>query len=265
MAIQTNADNLSPDDNNTYTNVLVRDLQANTVTLVSRASGAAGAAADAGAYTPSISDGGRRVSFTSDANNLSADDNDAYQGIFVRDLTANTTTLASRAGGAGAGADAPSDDSHISGDGRRVAFVSGANNLSAQDNNGYDNIFVRDLTDDTLTFASRAAGATGPAADYHSEAPSLSETGRHVAFVSAANDLSEDDNDTPYNIFLRDLGPIPGGGGGGGGGNDTTKPRVSRVGMSRKRFKVGKKRTPISAARQDRHHLPVLALRGVDA
>ena len=34
----------------------------------------------------------------------------------------------------------------ISGDGRRVAFVSGADNLSAQDNNGYDNIFVRDLT-----------------------------------------------------------------------------------------------------------------------
>ena len=39
-----------------------------------------------------------------------------------------------------------------------------------------------------------------------------------------------------------------GGGGGGGGGIDTTKPRVSRLGMSRKRFKVGKKRTPISAA-----------------
>jgi len=35
---------------------------------------------------------------------------------------------------------------------------------------------------------------------------------------------------------------------GGGGGADATTPRVSRVGMSRKRFKVGKKRTPISAA-----------------
>ena len=123
-----------------------------------------------------------------------------------------------------------------------------ANNLSAEDNNGYDNIFVRDLVDDTLTFASRAAGAAGAAGDGHSEASSLSESGRYLGFASDANDLSDDDNDTYTNVFLRDLGPIPVGGGGGGGGNDTTKPRVSRVGMSRKRFKVGKKRTPISAA-----------------
>ena len=54
---------------------------------------------------------------------------------------------------------------------------------------------------------------------------------------------------TYTNVFLRDIGAPPGGGGGGGGGGiDTTKPRVSRLGMSRKRFKVGKKRTPISAA-----------------
>ena len=248
VAFQTNADNLSTEDNNTYTNVLVRDLQANTVTLVTRASGAAGAAANAGGYTPSISDNGRRVSFTSDADNLSPDDDNAYQGIFVRDLTANTTTLASRAGGAnGAGANAASDDSHISGDGRRVTFVTGANNLSGEDNNAYDNIFIRDLATATLTYASRAAGARGVAADDHSEAPALSATGRYVAFSSTANDLSDDDDNAYYNVFLRDLGPNPSSGGGGGDG-DTTKPRVSRVRMSRKRFRVGRKRTPVSAA-----------------
>ena len=181
VAFQSNADNLSADDNNTYTNLFVRDLQANTLTFVSRAGGAAGAAADGGSYTPAISDSGRRVSFTSDADNLSSDDNNTYQNIFVRDLTAATTTLVSRADGAtGAGAEASSDDSSISGDGRRVGFTSGANNLSAEDNNGYDNIFVRDLVDDTLTFASRAAGAAGAAGDGHSEASSLSETGRYL-------------------------------------------------------------------------------------
>ena len=72
--------------------------------------------------------------------------------------------------------------------------------------------------------------------------------GRHVGFHSHANDLSDEDNNAYYNVFLRDIGAVPGGGGGGGGGNDTTKPRVSRVGMSRKRFKFGKKRTPVSAA-----------------
>ena len=79
----------------------------------------------------------------------------------------------------------------------------------------------------------------------------ISEDGSHIAFVSEANVLSDDDNNLYNNVFVRDIGAPAerwrrwrrwrrr---------NDTTKPRVSRVGMSRKRFKVGKKRTPVSAA-----------------
>ena len=249
VAFQSSADNLSTEDDNTYYNIFVRDLQANTTSYVSRATGATGAAANFSSFRPDISDTGRYVAFASPADNLSPDDDNTYYNIFVRDRTSNTTTLVNRANGAnGAGANGGSDDASISGDGRRVSFMSDANNLSTEDNNGYDNIFVRDLAADTLTYASRAAGAAGAAADGHSGYPALSGTGRYVAFESTANDLSDDDNDAFYNVFLRDLGPIPGGGGGGGGGNDTTKPRVSRVGMSRKRFKVGRKRTPISAA-----------------
>jgi len=250
IAFQSSANNLSAEDNDVFYNIYVRDVQADAITYVSRANGAAGAAGNHSSFTPSISDSGRYVSFTSDADNLSTEDDNTYLNIFVRDLTGGTTTLASRATGAGgAGANDSADNSSISADGRRVAFGSPADNLSAEDNNAYDNIFVRDLTANTLTLASRATGAAGTAGDDDSSGPALSGNGRYAAFASDANDLSEDDVNTYTNVFLRDIGAPPGGGGGGGGGViDTTKPRVSRLGMSRKRFKVGKKRTPISAA-----------------
>src|SRR5262245_50958704 len=73
--------------------------------LTSRASGPTGAGGNAASYVSRISADGRFVVFESNADNLSADDNDAFQNIFVRDVQTATTTLVSRATGpAGAGA-----------------------------------------------------------------------------------------------------------------------------------------------------------------
>ena len=125
----------------------MRDLVAGTTTLVSRASGPGGAAADAAAH-----DAGHlgrralrrlplRAPTTSRPRTTTASTN-----IFVRDLIANTTTLVSRrAGAGGAGANDSSFNPAISGDGNRVAFQSGANNLSNEDNNAVVNVFVRDI------------------------------------------------------------------------------------------------------------------------
>ena len=144
--------------------------------------------------------------------------------------------------------DASSFSATISDNGRRVSFRTAADTISTEDNNAYSNVFVRDLVSATTTLVSRGSGANGPAGDGSSYEPAISANAAQVAFESLADVLSEDDNNTYSNTFIRDIGAPPTGGGNGGGGNDTTKPRVSRVGMSRKRFKVGKKRTPISAA-----------------
>src|SRR4051794_5283223 len=86
--------------------VWVRDRDANTTTLASRASGADGAQASTAAIEPDISGNGRFVVFRSAAPNLSDDDAQNTDDIFERDLVANTTTLVSRADGAtGAAAD----------------------------------------------------------------------------------------------------------------------------------------------------------------
>ena len=64
-------------------------------TLVSRATGRAGAAADGDAADPSISDDGRLVAFASAATNLPAAGRDDTRAVFVRDLRRGTTRLVS--------------------------------------------------------------------------------------------------------------------------------------------------------------------------
>ena len=181
----------------------------------------------------------------------------------MRDLTGGTTTLASRATGAGgAGANDSADDSSISADGRRVALLP-ANNLSAEDNNAYTTSSSGTSPRTHSPWQAAPPGRRAPQATL-TRRPTPSGNGRYAAFASDANDLSEDDVNTYTNVFLRDIGAPPGGGGGGGGGViDTTKPRVSRLGISRKRFKVGKKRTPISAAVKAGTTFRQLAQRGV--
>src|SRR5262249_10887083 len=100
VAFVSSASNLDPADGDTTADVFVRDLQTDTTTLVSRASGAAGAKGNSDSNSPSISADGRFVAFVSFATNLDPRDGDLGGDVFVRDLQTNTTTLVSRAGGA---------------------------------------------------------------------------------------------------------------------------------------------------------------------
>jgi len=205
VAFESDADNLSADDNNNVTNVFVRDTQLGTTTLVSRADGVAGAGADDGAVNPKISADGRFVAFESRANNLSSDDLDPVLDVFVRDTQLGTTTLVSRADGpAGAGGNYTSGSPTISADGRFVAFESDARNLSADDNNNVTNVFVRDTQLGTTMLVSRADGPAGAGGDGNSANPSISADGRFVAFASLAANLSADDNNVVLNVFVRD-------------------------------------------------------------
>ena len=206
VAFDSTADNLAPDDDNTFLNIFVRDLASNTTTLVSRATGFSGVAADAASFRPAVSIDGRFVAFYSSADNLSADDNNTFLNVFVRDLQLGTTTLASRAPGLGGpGADGNSSSPALSSDGRFVAFHSDADNLSADDNNAFTNVFVRDLQLGTTTLVSRAPGLGGPGADGDAGGASISAEGRIVAFISSADNLSPDDDNAFLNVFVRDL------------------------------------------------------------
>jgi hypothetical protein len=173
--------------------------------LVSRASGAAGVAADGVSGGASISADGRFVAFASEADNLSGEDDNTILNVFVRDLQTGETSLVSRASGAaGAAGNGFSDTPSISADGRFVAFVSGAGNLSDADDDASGDVFVRDLRVHTTTLVSRATGATRAAGDRFSAEPWISADGRFVAFGSAADNLSDEDGER-VDVFVRDL------------------------------------------------------------
>jgi Tol biopolymer transport system component len=162
IAFDSEADNLSTEDDKAAVDVFVRDTVNNTTTLVSRATGAAGAPGTADSNFPFISPDGRYIVFQSDANNLSAEDNDAAGNVFVRDLQLGTTTLVSRAAGAaGAGGDGTSFSGPISADDRYVAFSSNADNLSGDDANAFENVFRRDLNGAAAVTPSGPSPTTG--------------------------------------------------------------------------------------------------------
>jgi Tol biopolymer transport system component len=205
VAFYSDATNLGADANATA-DVFVRDLVSGTTFLASRAPGPGGAPGNGTSYLPSLSADGRMVAFASAATNLSTADLGTRVDVYVRDLASATTTLVSRAEGPdGALGDGLSYVPSISGDGRQVAFASSAKNLSEADGDVPDDIFVRDLTAATTRLISRAAGPSGLASDASSSVPVISGDGRYVAFQSAADGLSGDDQEGITDIFRRDL------------------------------------------------------------
>jgi len=140
VAFTSRATNLVAGETNGARDVFIRDRVAGKTRRVSI--GIAGAWADDGSWSPSISAGGRHVAFRSDATNLVAGDTNEYGDIFIRDRVAGETERVS-IGIADAQADGGSDSPSISAGGRFVAFRSWATNLVAGDTNGAPDIFLR--------------------------------------------------------------------------------------------------------------------------
>ncbi|MDX6706635.1 MAG: hypothetical protein QOI48_2481 [Solirubrobacteraceae bacterium] len=204
VVFQSTAANLDPADVDSTIDVFVRDLQASTTRLVSRATGESGVNSDGASGAPTISADGRYVVFESVATNLNLADTDPVSDVFVRDLPGNTTTLVSRAPGAGGvKGDAGSTSPDISANGRYVAFSSLSTNLHADDTDGLADIFVRDVQSGVTTLASRAATATGAKGDGDSTQPGISADGTLVAFVSTSANLDGADTDAVADVYLR--------------------------------------------------------------
>jgi Tol biopolymer transport system component len=180
--------------------VFVRDLQTATTTLVSVAQdGGPG-----GGFHPVISADGRHVAFTSGGGNLVPGDANGTSDVFVRDLDAGTTRLASvNAAGTGSG-NGPSRNPALSADGRFVAFESDAGDLAAGDGNGTTDVFFRDLQSGPTLLVSVNAAGTG-SGNGISTVPTISADGSRVAFGSGASDLVPADTNGSPDVFVRDL------------------------------------------------------------
>jgi Tol biopolymer transport system component len=191
VVFESDASDLVPGDTNGVTDIFVRDVVAGTTTLVSVATN--GGPANGSSSDATMTPDGRYVVFISSANNLVPNDTNGIPDVFVRDLTAQTTTLVSvDAIPASGTTNAIVSGPVITPDGRYVAFCSSARGLAAgAPANSPGEIYVRDLVSKTTTWASTNA-ATIVANLLHmnnmpSYYPRISDDGRYVAFECGTN------------------------------------------------------------------------------
>jgi len=208
IAFYSDASNLVPNDLNGCGDVFVRDLQTNTISLVSVSDN--GTQSNGYSGHPTISGEGRYIAFESDASNLVANDTNGNMDVFVRDMQTLTTIRASASysGGSGNGRSSLSSfvdtiGQCISADGRYIVFMSDSTNLLPEDMDiGGPNIFIRDQETNTTSLVSISPG--GAQANGFSEDPAISLDGRYVAFKSAATNLVPGDMNNELDIFVRD-------------------------------------------------------------
>lgn len=184
-------------------NLFVRDRKLRRT--VPASVGRGGEAQDGWSIGPSISADGRFVAFTSSSSNLVAGDRNEKIDVFVRDLRRGTTRLVSLGPG-GRQANWASEHAVLSGDGRYVAFYSGATNLVPHDRNEKVDVFVHDLHRSRTELASVAAdgGQGDDASGYPEEGLAISRNGRFVVFASGATNLVPGDDNEAVDVFLRD-------------------------------------------------------------
>lgn len=189
----------------TARNVYVRDLVTGELRIASRGDGPEGGPL-AGQALPfpariGISADGTRVVFTATTALAPADTN-TRADVYVRDLVANTTTLASVTTSGGT-ATVDAGDAALSLDGRHVAFVSGGQGfVDGGPTDGGDHLYVRDLAAKTTVLADRREGTGAPIGLANS--PGLSADGGRVVFRSLAQ-ATDDPVPAGQHVYVRDL------------------------------------------------------------
>src|SRR5207249_11264627 len=134
-----------------------------------------------------------------------------------------------------AGGNSDSSDSVISSDGRFVLFLSSANNLVTNDDNGkFVDVFLRDRTNGVTTLVSVNQTGVG-GGNGNSVSPAASTNGRYVVFESEASNLVANDTNGVSDVFVRDLQTgtttlVSENGSGAGGNGGSTSPVISADG-----------------------------------
>jgi len=196
VAFQSDADNLVENDNNTTSDIFLRDRQSGDTGLISGDSG--GSVGWGISDAPAISADGRYIAFASTAS-LVANDVNSWKDIYVHDTETGQNRLASVDNNSIQG------NHHswypvISANGRFVAFSSQASNLVPNDYNddylswhltNLTDVFVYDLENTTIERVSVSTEGTEGNAGGHM--PAISANGRYVAFESYAFNLVSDD------------------------------------------------------------------------
>ncbi len=197
IVYQSDATNLVDGDTNASTDIFWYDMLTQQTRRISVASD--GTQADGASFDAQISGNGRYVTFTSDATNLVAGDTNGVADIFVYDLQTSTIQRVS-VDSAGIQANAASEYSSISDDGRYVVYGSYASNLDVLDTNDLADAFLHD----TVTGHTEAVSLTTMTRYNLATAPVISGDGSKIAFT-AGYSLIPEDVDIEWDYYIYDV------------------------------------------------------------
>lgn len=200
VGFNSRASNLVAHDTNDVSDIFIRDVEMQITERVTQ--NAMGEQANAGSYgPPQITPGGRFVAFSSWAMNLVPGDTNAAD-VFVKDrVTGALDRISISTFG-----DPGNDDSllpSISDNGRLVAFMSYATNLSSGTVKGYLQIFLRDREAGTTVLVSKTPD--GAEANSTSAEPRISGDGSRIVFWSYSTDLVPGDTNRDADVFVYDV------------------------------------------------------------
>lgn len=184
VAFMSTATNLVPNDTNNKSDIFVYDRAADNIERVSVDN--AGVQGNEISHNLEISDSGRYVTFTSDADNLVPDDTNATADIFVYDRTTETIQRVS-VNGVGIEGNASSFSPSISADGRYITYHSWATNLHPADTTAWADVFVFDRLTSAVELVS--VSSAGVQSNFESFNASISANGRYVSYGSNASNL----------------------------------------------------------------------------
>jgi Tol biopolymer transport system component len=205
IAFESWASNLVMGDTNGDLDVFVHNLATSQTTRVSVNDG--GVQGNGISASPSLSDDGRYVAFSSEASNFVAGDYEEggrEYDIYIYDRQLQTIKRVN-ADNSGTGGNEDSLAPWLSADGSAVAFSSHASNLVPNDTNGDIDIFYADLLSGLITRVT-AGGVEAVYPPYGGIGdPVLSADGRKIFFASDAENLVPNDNNHATDVFLYNL------------------------------------------------------------
>lgn len=214
IAFSSLANNLDTLDQDTRSDIYVRELDETPTTYLVSMNSAGTEKGNGSSGSSMISADGHRIVFESGSTNLDPLDRDAFGDIYVRTLTDTPSTLLVNVNASGTwkgnsgGYVWPYTRISISADGTRIAFMTLAK-LDPLDQDGLWDIYVRDIGAAPTTFLASVDSSGTTKGNRSSYYPILSDDGTRVAFASESSNLDPLDTDTNFDVYIRELDATP--------------------------------------------------------
>lgn len=155
---------------------------------------------DADAVRPYLSGDGAWVVFSSRATNLPGAGAHGFEEAYLSSLADGGFLRIASANGAVPNGD--TEANALSADGRFVLLTSSSTHFSPLDQNGVSDVFLYDRVSAELALVSR--GLSGSTGNGRSLGRDLSPDGRHAVYSSVASDLTPDDDNGGWDVFVWD-------------------------------------------------------------